>query len=181
MVSATEDSVTLILAAIVGDAAVMCADTRVSGPPGTVPLTATKMSLKGGCVVGTYSYGNTVPVGVHKQIGALSDFLSGPTQVADAICKLFWPLGPGPPDIGALVVGFESGSGRILRVHGGNPTEGASHEVHASGDVSLSSDLMPVPTVDAMLQKMLVVQHTTAAANPGVGPPYECVVLRRAT
>src|SRR5437870_1061171 len=98
---------TLILVTIVDDAAVMCADTRVSGPAGTPHATATKMSLKGGCVIGTYSYGNAVPDQVHAQIGGLSDYLNGPTEVANAIRQHFWPAGVGPPEIGALVAGFE--------------------------------------------------------------------------
>lgn len=180
---------TLVLAAAQGDSVVMCADTRVFvlAPGDNVARVGQpdrKLFIRSGCGIVTYGSG---PPGNHvpSAIDAIPNDLASPEDTARALLARFGAVAR-PPQMGALVGGFQGGAAVLYRVDvaGGTvrqelPEFGRPAEVQTGGrpiPSGLTTEVALTP--EETLERMLAIQRAVAGQTQEVGPPFEYVTLR---
>lgn len=167
---------TLIYAVHDGNTALVCADTQLSDADGTPNGSSSKVSIKRGCIVATYSIAPTendirLPHKVHARIAELPDGIAGrhgaAAPLANHIAALLWHVAAG-----CFVVGWDDAQAVIYRVERGQVTAGALGEVHSSRQNATAPNGI---AVDNILEALRWEARTTA----GVGGPFDVVTLRR--
>jgi hypothetical protein len=180
---------TLVLAAAVGDSAIVCADSRVfvqdhPGAPVRAGRPETKLSLKWGCAIGTYG-ASPRGVHVHTAIAALPGPAETPDAVARAVLERF-TRGEVVPRMGAFVAGAQDGAGLLYRVEVEPniirrelPEVGMAPQIHPGGrPIPAGLAVEVAETAEATLERMLAIQRAVAGLTDTVGPPFEYVIIR---
>lgn len=172
---------TLILAAALGDCAVLCADRRihVGYVSGEVKrATGDKLFLRWGCAIATSGIGH---VDVPTAIRGMNDCAPATVEaVARLLADKF-----APQEIVLFVAGLEAYGPALYRVDARTQSVaqlfselGRAPAIFAAGALNgAAGDCAGVDSAHTLVARMLGVQRETARGNAAVGPPFQYVVL----